>query len=58
MTVRLMVDEDLPAEVAELLSAHGHDALTVAAQGRTGMSDAVLWPRVQDVVTKYGSSAR
>ena len=48
MTVRLKVDEDLPAEIAELLSSYGHDALTVAAQGWMGMPDAILWPWVQD----------
>lgn len=48
MTARLKVDEDLPCEIADLLSAHGHDAATVAAQGWTGMADIILWPRVQN----------
>jgi predicted nuclease of predicted toxin-antitoxin system len=48
MSVRFKVDENLPVEVAELLSAHGHDASTVAAQGWTGVTDAALWPQVQE----------
>jgi predicted nuclease of predicted toxin-antitoxin system len=48
VTARLKVDEDLPCEIADLLSAHGHVAATVAAQGWTGMADIILWQRVQN----------
>jgi predicted nuclease of predicted toxin-antitoxin system len=48
VTVPVKVDEDLPGEIAELLRAHGHDAVTVAAQGWMGMPDVALWPRIQD----------
>ena len=47
MSVAIKVDEDLPAEVAAILSQAGHDAKTVHDQGHTGMPDAQLWPIVQ-----------
>jgi predicted nuclease of predicted toxin-antitoxin system len=39
---RFKVDENLPAEVAALLNAHGHDALTVRQQELAGATDARL----------------
>src|SRR6266481_9102159 len=48
MTVRIKVDEDLPRQIADLLISHGHDAATVVGQGWQGVSDDVLWPRVQN----------
>jgi predicted nuclease of predicted toxin-antitoxin system len=47
MTARLKVDENLPREIAELLSGHGHDAVTVLAQGWTGAADDDLWQLLQ-----------
>lgn len=37
--MKFKVDENLPAEVAELLRAAQHDALTVVKQGLTGQPD-------------------
>ena len=48
MNARLKVDEDLPRQIADLLIARGHDALTVAGQGWQGAPDHVLWPCIQD----------
>jgi predicted nuclease of predicted toxin-antitoxin system len=45
--VRLKVDENLPDDIAQLLNANGHDALTIADQGWQGMADDELWARVQ-----------
>ncbi len=44
----MKVDEDLPRRIADLLSAQGHDAVTVLEQGWQGAPDDVLWPRVQN----------
>jgi predicted nuclease of predicted toxin-antitoxin system len=46
--VRVKVDEDLPRQIADLLTARGHDAATVVGQGWQGVPDDVLWPRVQN----------
>ncbi len=40
--LRFKIDENLPKEVAELLNAQGHDALTVREQGHVGMPDPGL----------------
>jgi predicted nuclease of predicted toxin-antitoxin system len=45
--VRLKVDEDLPRQIADMLNALGHAAVTVLAQGWSGVSDDVLWRRIQ-----------
>lgn len=37
--MRVKVDENLPIEVAELLRAAGHDAVTVYEQAMSGASD-------------------
>lgn len=42
MPVPVKVDEDLPADIALLVSAAGHDAATVYAQGHTGLPDVQL----------------
>ena len=47
MPMRIKVDEDLPAEVADLLQDAGHDARSVVGQGMTGMPDEGLWRVVQ-----------
>ncbi len=43
---RFKVDEDLPAEVASLLLAAGHDARTVLEQSMVGWHDDRLWPAI------------
>jgi predicted nuclease of predicted toxin-antitoxin system len=48
VSARIKVDEDLPRQVADLLSARGYDATTVEGQGWRSVSDDVLWLRVQD----------
>ena len=40
--MRFKVDENLPAEVADLLRAAGHDAVTVNDQGVGGAKDPDL----------------
>jgi predicted nuclease of predicted toxin-antitoxin system len=47
VNVRVKVDEDLPRQVADILSSCGYDAVTVWGQGWQGASDEVLWRRVQ-----------
>ena len=47
MPVPVKVDEDLPADIASLVSAAGYDATTVYGQGHTGLPDEQLWPKVQ-----------
>src|SRR5258708_4357624 len=45
--MRIKVDEDLPAEASELLTAAGHDAPTVREQGMGGWKDGPLLTAVQ-----------
>jgi predicted nuclease of predicted toxin-antitoxin system len=47
MAARLKIDENLPKEIAELLNAHGYDAVTVRNPGWTGSADDDLWQRIQ-----------
>lgn len=47
MSIRVKVDEDLPGQIADLLTQRGYDAATVVMQGWQGLSDEELWPRVQ-----------
>jgi predicted nuclease of predicted toxin-antitoxin system len=47
VSVRVKVDEDLPAEIASLVREAGHDAATVAEQGLSGSPDQALWESVQ-----------
>ena len=47
MPARLKVDENLPREIAQLMQAHGHDAVTVLDQGWRGLPDDELWDRIQ-----------
>ena len=46
--MRIKVEEDLPAEVAELLRAQGYDVATVVEQGMGGWKDPALWRVVQE----------
>jgi len=48
--MKFKVDENLPIECAELLTAAGHDAVTIVAQGLRGEND----PKVADVCVKEG----
>jgi predicted nuclease of predicted toxin-antitoxin system len=48
LSSRLKLDEDLPHQIADLLVSQGHDAVTVVRQGWQGVSDDVLWPRIQN----------
>jgi hypothetical protein len=48
VSARFKVDEDLPRQIADLLTVDGHDAATVVGQGWQGMSDEILRPRVQN----------
>ena len=43
----LKIDENLPREIAGLMNASGHDAVTVADQGWCGLADDELWRRTQ-----------
>jgi predicted nuclease of predicted toxin-antitoxin system len=45
MSMLFKVDENLPVELAELLSDLGHDAKTVNDQGLQGVNDRVLLER-------------
>ncbi len=40
--MRVKIDENLPAELADLLQQKGHDATTVPAEQLTGSTDVVL----------------
>jgi predicted nuclease of predicted toxin-antitoxin system len=42
------VDENLPRQIAAMLSVRGYDAVTVLDQGWQGTPDDVLWQRVQE----------
>ena len=46
--MRFKVDENLPAEVAQLLRAAGHDALTVVDQQLGGRPDRTIGDVVRD----------
>jgi predicted nuclease of predicted toxin-antitoxin system len=45
--LKFKVDQNLPVEVADLLTAAGHEAATVEAEGLGGADDAVLASHVQ-----------
>ena len=45
--MKLKIDENLPAEIAEDLRALGHDATTVVEQGMAGTDDERLLSRVE-----------
>jgi predicted nuclease of predicted toxin-antitoxin system len=47
VSARIKVDEDLPQQIAELLTGRGIDATTVVGQGWQGLPDGILWKRVQ-----------
>jgi predicted nuclease of predicted toxin-antitoxin system len=40
--VRFKIDENLPIEVADLLAANGHDAISVVEQGLGGAADTTI----------------
>ena len=41
--MRIKLDENLDARLAEILQRAGHDALTVREQGLLGIADEVLY---------------
>lgn len=45
--MHVKVDEDLPAEICDLLREEGHQASTVVEQGMGGWKDPQLWAAVQ-----------
>ncbi|MSP13382.1 MAG: hypothetical protein EXR62_10560 [Chloroflexi bacterium] len=45
--MRIKIDEDLPRDVATLLRARGHEAITVVEQGMGGWKDPALWQVIQ-----------
>jgi len=44
--MHVKVDENLPAELASMLIAHGHEADTVPAEGLGGRPDEEVWTAV------------
>jgi predicted nuclease of predicted toxin-antitoxin system len=47
VSAQVKIDEDLPAQIANLAAARNYDAATVVGQGWQGASDEDLWPRLQ-----------
>jgi hypothetical protein len=47
VAARVKIDENLPDDIADLLSALGLDAVTVADQGWRGMADSGIWQGIQ-----------
>ncbi len=47
MPIVVKVDEDLPADIAGIFRAAGHETKTVYEQGHVGLPDDQLWPIVQ-----------
>jgi len=45
--VRIKLDENLPATLADVLSACGHDTDTVPTEGLTGRPDSDVWQETQ-----------
>jgi len=45
--VRIKLDENLPATLAEALAATGHDVDTIPKEGLTGAPDATVWQASQ-----------
>lgn len=46
--MKLKLDENLPAEIADELRVLGHDAMTVVEQGMTGVDDDRLMAGVEE----------
>ena len=44
--MRIKIDENLPASIAEALVRLGHDAHTIKREGLDGSSDAAIWRAV------------
>ena len=45
--MRIKIDENLPAGLAQVLGAMGHEVWTVPQQGLRGKDDAAIWVTVQ-----------
>jgi len=48
MALAIKVDEDLPRQAVEILSAHGYEAASVIDQDMGGWKDSPLWMAVQE----------
>jgi predicted nuclease of predicted toxin-antitoxin system len=46
--MRIRIDENLPASLAQILAEMGHDIETVAKEGLSGLPDSVVWKTAQD----------
>jgi len=46
--MKIKLDENIPATVAELLTSLGHDADTVPQEGLTGQDDQTVWRASQE----------
>jgi predicted nuclease of predicted toxin-antitoxin system len=47
VSVRFKVDEDLPRQIAQVLTDRGNNATTVVEQGWQGLPDEILWQQIQ-----------
>lgn len=47
MSIRFKVDEDLPGEIASMLRAGGHDAISVLEERLGGAPDSWVWEAAQ-----------
>jgi predicted nuclease of predicted toxin-antitoxin system len=46
--MRIKLDENIPAGVAEFLGQSGHDVETVPEEGLSGRSDNDVWAKAQE----------
>lgn len=47
MGLAVKIDEDLPAQVSDVLQSAGHQAETIVGQGIGGAKDATVWEAVE-----------
>ena len=45
--MKIKLDENLPARLADILASHGHDVHTVPNEGLVGRPDADIWQAVK-----------
>lgn len=46
--MKIKVDENIPLELAQLLTRLGHDADTIVDEGLAGTDDSMVWKAAQD----------
>ena len=46
--MKIKIDENLPARIADILAQHGHDADTVPQEGLEGRKDHDVWTSAQE----------